>query len=657
MTGTSQLTYWDALAPSLAVFLAAIAILPWLDRNSTAARTATIVVCLVLAWRYMFWRIFDTLPPVGLTADFALGVLFTSVEALAMFGSSISMFYLTRTRNRSGEADRNVAWLKSLRQQPLVDVLICTYNEEEAILERTIIGALGIDYSNYRLWICDDGHRPWLKKLCEYHGCGYITRKDNANAKAGNINNALQYLSTLPERPDFVAILDADFVPKSQFLTRTVALMREPDVGVVQTPQHFYNPDPIQRNLSLSRVWPDEQRYFFDIVMASKDAWGGAFCCGTSSLLRFAPLMQVKKFPTDSVTEDYLVTLRLAEVGYRTIYLNEPLSLGLAPEGLKEYISQRSRWALGFMQICRGPSGPFSRSSHAPFLSRLMLVETFLYWSATPAFRLLALLVPTSYLLLNIQAVYAFVPEGIYYLVPFLAVQLAVMSWLTQKRVLPIMVDLSQLLAANDLAKSVIVGLFKPQGHKFEVTAKGGDRTKRLTQWPMLRIFLIYLALSVAGIVWAFALDDSRPLAEASGIALVWTWYNIVLLVLACFVCIEAPQVRIGDRFHSDGHAALTVGDHQLHYRIIDVSVGGMRLAGIPPQGVGNKPIPLNFDGVDVEARIIRTYADGFGVQFVQSRDARARLIRLIYGGKYGGKTQEIKPGEVVSAMVNRVFR
>ena len=58
------------------------------------------------------------------------------------------------------------------------------------------------------------------------------------------------------------------------------------------------------------------------------------------------------------MTEDYLLTLRLRQIGYRTVYLNERLSLGLAPEGLREYIVQRSRWCLGFMQICVGRSGP-----------------------------------------------------------------------------------------------------------------------------------------------------------------------------------------------------------------------------------------------------------------------------------------------------------
>lgn len=656
MTGTSDITYWDAFVPGLALALLAVAILPWLDRNSSMARTGALAVCLLLAWRYMLWRIFYTLPPAGLTLDFATGVAFTAVEFLSMVGASISWFFLTRTVNRTAQADRNIPWLKSLPKEPLVDVLICTFNEEEAILERTIIGALGIDYPNYRVWVCDDGHRPWLKELCLQLGCGYITRKDNENAKAGNINNALRHLSTLQVRPDFVSILDADFVPKSQLLTRTLALMREPDVGVVQTPQHFYNPDPIQRNLSLTRVIPDEQRYFFDVVMASKDAWGGAFCCGTSAVIRFAPLMQIKKFPTDSVTEDYLITLRLAEIGYRTIYLNEPLSLGLAPEGLKEYISQRSRWALGFMQICRGPSGPLSRTSHAPLLARVMLIETFLYWSATHAFRILALIVPALFLWFNIQAVYAFVPDAIYYLLPFLVAVVAIMTWLTQSRVLPILGELSQLLVATDIAKSVLVGLFRPQGHKFNVTAKGGDRTRRFVQWPMLRIFLMYLAISVGGILWAFTIDTTRPLVEASALALFWSWYNIVLLTLACFVCIEAPQLRGVDRFRARGEVKLGVAGRTLSYPISDISISGVRLKGEVPGPYGTA-VKVYLDGLEVDGKIVREYEDGFAVQFAQSKEARERLIRHVYGGKYGGQPPRISPAQVASAVVNRVFR
>jgi cellulose synthase (UDP-forming) len=651
----SGISYWDAVLPGIVLGLLAIGILPWVDRNNTLVRTIAIGVCVFLGWRYMFWRIADTIPPLAQPLDFAVGSIFTFVEMLSMLGSTIALWFLTRTMDRTPEADANLPWIANNPQPPLVDVLICTYNEEEAILDRTIIGALGLDYPRYRLWVCDDGKREWLRALCEESNCGYITRADNRHAKAGNINNALLRLSELEERPDFIAILDADFVVKSQFLNRALALMREPDVGIVQTPQHFFNPDPIQTNLRLTKVWPDEQRFFFDVVMPSKDAWGGAFCCGTSSVIRYAPLLRIGGVPTDSVTEDYLASLRLKETGYRTVYLNEALSLGLAPEGLKEYISQRARWALGFIQICRGPSGPLSTKVRTPLLERIMLTETFLHWSATHLFRLMALVVPSLYLLFNIQAVYASVPDAISHLLPFIVVQAAIITWLTKGRVLPLMADLSQLLGATDITRSVFIGLFRPKGHKFHVTAKGGDRTKGFVQWRMLVIFLGYLAFNVAGILWAFALDDNS-LADASVIAYVWSWYNIVILVMASFVCIEASQGRSGDRFAANEQAVISVDGREVAAPITNISVSGVWLSGIAPAPAGTH-VHIRFEAIDVEGRIMRVLADGFAVQFAPSKEMHAQLVRHVYGGRYGGKSHDIVPSKVASAILTRVFR
>lgn len=53
---------------------------------------------------------------------------------------------------------------------------------------------------------------------------------------------------------------------------------------------------------------------------------------------------------TETVTEDALTSLKMEERSFRTIYLNERLSMGLAPESLSQFISQRSRWCLGSMQ-------------------------------------------------------------------------------------------------------------------------------------------------------------------------------------------------------------------------------------------------------------------------------------------------------------------
>lgn len=656
MTYAAGISYWEAFLPGLLLVLVAIAVLPWLERDNVRARTAAIAVCLVLTWRYLLWRLFVTLPPPDLSWDFVVGVIFMGVEASAIIGASMSFFFLTRTKSRSAEADRNEIWLRSLPHAPLVDVLICTYNEERPILERTIIGAQAIDYPNYRVWVCDDGRRPWLKEFCRELGCGYLTRPDNAHAKAGNINNALKHLASLAEPPDLISILDADFVAKTQFLTRAVSLMRDEDVGIVQTPQHFFNPDPIQTNLSMARVWPDEQRFFFDVVMASKDAWGGAFCCGTSSVIRFAPLLDIGGFPTDSVTEDYLVSLRMREAGYRTVYLNEALSVGLAPEGLKEYVTQRSRWALGFVQIYRGRSGPLSRRKDMRLIDRIMLTETFLHWSAAHLFRLLALVVPAVYLLFDIQAVYAGATDAISHVFPYFVANMAVMMWMTNGRVLPILADLSQLLCATDIVKSVAMGLFNPRKQKFKVTAKGGDRGKRFLQWPMLRVFLFYLGLTSAGVLWAFTVDQSSPLTASSGMALFWSWYNILILVLACFVCVEASRKRKGERFDTDELVVITVGERSLVLRACDISVTGMRLLGRPPVQPGSK-LNVRLGELQAQATLTRVYRDSFAVEFDDVPEVRAGLIRRIYCGAYSAAVNAIRPADVASAIVSRIFR
>ena len=633
----------------------AIASLVWLDRSNALHRTMVCSIAILLMWRYMIWRLFGSLPEQGLTLDYCVGIIFVSGEVLSMLSTTMSLFFLTKIRNRTPDVEANLPWLQR-QPAPLVDVLICTYNENRLILEQTIVGAISMNHSNARVWVCDDGRREWLGQLCKEHGCGYITRKDNAHAKAGNINNALVYLCDLGTPPEFISILDADFVPKPDFLTRCLALMKDPSVGIVQTPQHFVNPDPIQGNLALSCVWPDEQRYFFDVLMASKDAWGAAFCCGTSSVIRVNPLMQIGGFPTDSVTEDYLVTLRLRQIGYQTIYLNEQLSLGLAPEGLKEYITQRSRWCLGFVQICRGKSGPLRLQNRLTFVDRVILTETFLYWSAAHAFRLLALIIPILFLLFGIQAVHASFQDVLSYFLPCFIVQMSILGWMTQARVMPIMADVSQLIAAHSVLKAVVMGLFNPVGQKFKVTAKGGNRDVLFVEWSLLRMLLAYLGLTIVAVISAFGLNGGWSLQESSSIALFWSWYNILLLTLTCLVCIEQPRKRKAERLQSGEQVGVCWNGEISWHSILDISTSGLRIEGRPPVD-NRKLVTVQIGAVTLQARIARTTQNDFAVRIDDTIEARKAMIRQVYGSRYNASIGAVRPNQLIKAVLVRAFR
>jgi cellulose synthase (UDP-forming) len=646
----------DAIWPGIMLAGAALLVLPCLRPEDVRARAAMVAVMLLLMWRYLLWRWLASLPPLGFTLEWLVGIIFITTETLMLLGTSVSLVFLARTSNRSPDADRNAAWLRALKPAPLVDVFICTYNEEEAILERTIIGALAMDYPRFRVWVLDDGRRAWLRRLCDRLGSNYLTRADNAHAKAGNINNGLKHVAQLAERPDFVGILDADFVPTPQFLSRSLGLFRDAKIGIVQTPQHFINPDPLQSNLATAQVWPDEQRFFFDVVMASKDAWGAAFCCGTSSVLRFEALEGIGGFPTESVTEDYLVTLKMKAVGYRTVYLNERLSLGLAPEGLKEYVTQRSRWALGFVQICRGKLGPLRWHNGLTLVDRICLIETFLYWFANYAFRLLGIIVPILYWLLNINSVQADVAHTLGYFLPHFVAQILIVGWMTQGRVMPVMSDVTQLLAASQILKAVVHGLLKPQGQKFHVTAKGGDRGKRFIQWPLLSPFVAYLVLTIAGVLWAFLVEDGTKLRDSSALCLFWSWYNIIVLAIACLVCVEQPRLRSAERLSAVGSGRVSIAGREVDFPVLDVSLTGARLAGGAPAASGAL-VSIAFDGVQLPAHIARCGKSDFAIRFADDAATRAKLVRLIYSGRYAAAVPTIAPKRVAAAVLERVMR
>jgi cellulose synthase (UDP-forming) len=514
----------------------------YFDKNKTWHRSAIFAVAGLLALRYLWWRATQTIAPLDWTLDCAASWSLLAFEGIAIVSSLSSFVIMSRTCDRSAEASANHGWWAP-DPLPRVVIMIATYNEDKEVLERTIIGAKALNHKALEVLVLDDKRRDWLRDYCETQGVRYLRRPDNRDAKAGNINHALQVLAADPQPPDFIAVLDADFVPHRGFISRSLALFHDPSVGLVQTPQHFFNADPVQHNLGLSRSYPDEQRFFFDHLQPARDAWGTAFCCGTSSLIRWAAVMDVGGFPTDSITEDFMLTLVLQDKGWRTVYLNEALTEGLAPEGLKEYVTQRARWCLGLMQIARGRMGPLSRNN-LRFRDRWSVMDAVFYWLSTFPFRLVALTYPLLYWFLNLTVVNAGVADvirffGVYYFWVLLA-----MNSVARGMVVPVVNDVSQILGAIQISRAAIVGLIQPHGHPFSVTAKGGDRSRIIVQWRLLQPYLIMLVLTFLGLLIGI-FSDRFAFNDAGGgkaVILFWTVYNLIVLGITMIAFVELPR-------------------------------------------------------------------------------------------------------------------
>jgi cellulose synthase (UDP-forming) len=422
----------------------------------------------------------------------------------------------------------------------------------------------------------------------------------------------------------------------------------------VQTPQHFFNPDPLQQGFEAAHRWPDEQRFFFDILLASKDAWGVAFSCGTSSICRLSAIEAIGGFPTESITEDMLLSVKLKSLGWRTVYLNERLSMGLAPEGLREYVTQRVRWCIGFMQIARSAWGPLG-SSRLPFLDRLSLVDAFLYWALSFPFRILCLLGPIVFGFLGVPVFSASAADLLFYVGPSLAAQMIVVAWISRGRALPILSEASQLLIGFHAIKAAAAGLMKPKGHKFQVTAKGGDRSRVVVQWSIMRPFVLLMALTIGAILYATHGPYSST-QEGGEILLFWGYYNILLLAVAIIVCVELPRPR-DQRFGSNEIGYLQIGPSRTPCQIVDLGLSGATIAGRAPAEVG-ADLLLDLEDIGrLPALVMRQAERSFEVQFRDADDIRAALTRKLFSGRYHTPPERTVFSDVIRAVALRFVR
>ena len=515
--------------------------------SATAVRWLVVGLMAGLTAYYATWRVTQTLPALDWTPESLWPWTFFAFEALALGYEGWCLYVLTGYTNRTPEADGYERRLRARADLPTIDVYIATYNEPADILDGTIVGALALDYPLHllRVWVLDDSRRPWLRELCERRGVGYLARPSNEHGKAGNLNYAYPRTDG-----DFILCLDADFVVRPNLVYRTLGfLVYGPDVGLVQTPQHFRNPDPIQHNLFGGAAWTEETNYFMTVTQPCRDAWGNAFCVGTGFVVRRAALAALGGFAQGSLSEDLQLSYALRGEGFRTVFLNEPLSDGLAPESVPEFIKQRVRWCQGTMQQVFLESGPF-RAPGLTLLQRLFYFETVVYWLTFP-FLVLLLLAPIVQWYAGIPALHATAADVMLFVVPRVTARAVVLYWLSEGKVVPIVGSVGKVVPAFHLTAAVLKSFVSPFGSPFRVTAKGQSRDGVVIHWQLFGLFAGLAAVMGFGMFANLVgLFDAVALSEVTPLDVGWSLCSMLVLTLAAMVCVELPPGVPGAEVH-----------------------------------------------------------------------------------------------------------
>lgn len=658
-----------ALVPLMALGVVVLGVpRRWLARPS--GQTALVLLLAVIVARYLWWRLTVTVWPVE---DLSVQTIYIwtlfLVEMLVWFESSLLFAMLLRRTDRGLEADYGEVRLRTGRPEdlPTVDVLIATYNEPLDVLERTIIGALALDWPTERLrvYVLDDGRREWLRWFCELKGACYLTRADNKHAKAGNINAAIQRTSG-----EFFMLLDADFIPQRNFLYRAMGLFNDPKVGIVQVPHSFFNHDPVQTNLGLQKEMPDDQRLFFNVIMPGRDGWDCAFCCGSNSITRRRAIEAVGGgLPTDSVTEDILLTMALLKKGYVTRYLNERLAVGLAPESLAAFFVQRARWAQGGIQtlyLRSGPLGPGLRLHQ-----RLFFLPT--HWLSQSFSQPLAMAVPAIYLWTGLSPLANSTTSSILsYQVPAIVASLMAIRLLAPKQYFPLASIVDGALQAFRLLPTILVTLVKPHGHAFKVTPKGANAGNGAeVDRPTLALVLGLIVTTALGL-WINTSFNYRPVADGglSPLVVFWAIVNMIVLLVMATVAVTPPRLRSEERFPLQEPCEVIVSsphDANLMRGVIeDLSLSGamvfMDAQPHAPVVVGGWLI-IDIAGVGRVAGKVRrrvAAAEGLrvGLEFdlPVSRRRDALIVKLFTGG-IDNSTDTEAAWKVTWKMLARVFK
>jgi cellulose synthase (UDP-forming) len=302
-----------------------------------------------------------------------------------------------------------------------VDIFITVCGEPVEIVEKTLEAALALNYKNFHVYILNDGYvankHNWkeIDALAQEYGAIPITRITPGGFKAGNINNALKQTQS-----PFIVIFDADHVPHPDFLKRTMGHFVDKNLALLQTPQFYENQDDSE----LTKTSWEQQELFFGPICIGKSALNSAFWCGTNAIVRREALEEIGGVPENNIAEDFLASMLMHEKGWKSVYVPEILSRGLAPLNLKDYITQQFRWARGSLEMIFVYNPVFRKG--------LSFMQKFQYlWSASyylgGLIILIDALIPVVSLIFDILPVNANTTDFLVYFFPFITTTLYIL--------------------------------------------------------------------------------------------------------------------------------------------------------------------------------------------------------------------------------------
>lgn len=284
-------------------------------------------------------------------ADFVMTTYFISLTLLFFFGSSGFVMIYQYIKHRNTEEEK----LPELNEFPLVTIQLPLYNEKY-VAERIIEATCNIAYlpENLEIQVLDDSTDDTVAIVADvvkkFQAKGFdikhILRSNRQGYKAGALKEGLAV-----SKGEFVAIFDADFIPKPDFLLKTLPyFLTNPKIGMVQTRWEHLNSE--YSLLTRTQAMALDGHFVIEQNVRNKAGFFINFN-GTGGIWRKACIIDAGNWEADTLTEDLDLSYRAQLKGWKFKFLNRVTSPAELPSDINALKSQQFRWTKGAVETAR----------------------------------------------------------------------------------------------------------------------------------------------------------------------------------------------------------------------------------------------------------------------------------------------------------------
>ena len=235
-----------------------------------------------------------------------------------------------------------------------VTIQLPLYNELY-VLERLIDTICKIDYpkDKFEIQVLDDSNdetvniaaRVVEEKRKEGFDISHIRRENREGFKAGALKEGLKIA-----KGEYIAIFDADFIPKKDFLKKTLSFFTDKNIWMVQTRWEHLNGN--HSILTKAQALALDGHFVIEQTVRNKAGFFINFN-GTGGVWKKECIEDAGNWHADTLTEDLDLSYRAQINGWKFIFLKDFTSPAELPSEINALKTQQFRWTKGAIETAK----------------------------------------------------------------------------------------------------------------------------------------------------------------------------------------------------------------------------------------------------------------------------------------------------------------